>query len=108
MCSSDLRQYGTANVVNNYYYSQFLPSNPDAALYIREGGSAYASGNYSPTGLNIDAMRTQATPFAAIVPTITDAITAARQIVAQAGARGSNFGLDAIDLARITQISPLP
>ena len=106
--ATEVRTYGTANVVNNYYYSQFLPSNPDAALYIREGGSAYASGNYSPTGLNIDAMRTQATPFAAIVPTTTDAITAARQVVAQAGARGSNFGLDAIDLARITQVSPLP
>jgi pectate lyase len=102
---TEVRAYGNANIVNNYYYSQFLPSNPDAALYIREGGNAYASGNYSPTGLNIDAMGTQAAPFAAIVPTTTDAITAARQIVAQAGARGSNFGLDAIDLARITQIS---
>ena len=105
---TEVRTYGTANVVNNYYYSQFLPSNPDAALYIREGGTAYASGNYSPTGINIDAMRTQASPFAAIVPTTTDAITAARQIVAQAGARGLGFGLDAIDLTRITQISPLP
>jgi hypothetical protein len=102
---TEVRAYGNANIVNNYYYSQFLPSNPDAALYIRENGSAYASGNYSPTGLNIDAMSNRATPFAAIVPTTTDAITAARQIVAQAGARGSNFGLDAIDLARITQIS---
>jgi pectate lyase len=105
---STVRQYGTANVVNNYFYSQFLPSNPDAALYIRESGLTYASGNYSPTGINIDAMGTQTTPFAAIVPTATDAITAARQIVAQAGAQGSGFGLDAIDLARITQISPLP
>src|SRR2546427_10168809 len=84
---TEVRTYGTANVVNNYYCSQFLPSNPDAALYIREGGTAYASGNYSPTGINIEAMGTQASPFAAIVPTTTDAITAARQIVARSEER---------------------
>jgi pectate lyase len=103
-----VRQFGSANVVNNYYHSQALASNPDAALYIREGGIAYASGNYSPSGINIDAKGNRATPFAAIVPTTTDAITAAHQIVAQAGARGPRFGLDAIDLARIMQISLMP
>jgi hypothetical protein len=98
---------GTANVVNNYYYSSHT-SNPAAALSINEGGVAYASGNYSPSGINIDAMRNRSTPFPAVVPTTTDAITAAHQIIAQAGARGPNFGLDAIDQNRITQISLIP
>jgi pectate lyase len=106
-----VRAFGTANVVNNYYYSnhsQYQANNPDSALYIREGGVAYASGNYSPSGINIDAKRNRATPFAAIVPTTTDAITAAHEIVAQAGARGPNFGLDTIDQNGIAQISLMP
>src|SRR5439155_12065302 len=92
----------------NYYYSSTVPYNTDALL-VSEGGVAYASGNYSPVGLNIDVLRNQATPFAAaIVPSTTDAITAAHQIVAQAGARGPGFGLDAIDLSLINQLSLTP
>jgi pectate lyase len=98
---------GTANVVNNYYYSSHT-NNPAAAVNINEGGVAYASGNYSPIGLNINAVANRATPFPAPPITQTDAITAAHQILAQAGARGPNFGLDAIDQNRITQISLIP
>jgi hypothetical protein len=105
---TEVRTFGTANVVNNYYhsnYSQTTASDAGSALYIIEGGIAYASGNYSPSGMNIDAIGKRATPFAAIAPTTTDAIAAAHQIVAQAGARGPRFGLDTIDQNLIAQIS---
>jgi len=106
-----VRHRGWANVVNNYVLPQpYIATKPDGALFVpsSEGGIAYASGNYNPNGLNIDAMRNRTTPFAAIVPTTTDAITAAYQVVAQAGARGPRFGLDAFDLGRISQISLVP
>jgi pectate lyase len=101
-----VRAYGTANVVNNYYYSPTQVANPADALLLREGSVAYASGNYSQNGLNVDGQGNRSTPFAAIVPTsVTDAITAAHQIVAQAGARGARFGLDAIDLGYVLAVS---
>ena len=101
-----VRHNAWANVVNNYCFSTAAPT-ADAALYIREGGVAYASGNFSPSGINIDAKGNRATPFPAILPALfTDAITAAHQIVAQAGARGPNFGLDSADLNYIGQILP--
>ena len=101
---TNIRGYGTANVVNNYYYS----ATPSSALLVFEGAVAYASGNYSKELANIDAQGNRSTPFAApAITTQTDAITAAHQIVAQAGARGSNFGLDAIDLARVLTITPV-
>jgi hypothetical protein len=60
----------------------------------------------SQNGLNVDSQGNRSTPFAAVVPsTITGAITAAHQIVAQAGARGPRFGLDAVDQGFINQIS---
>ena len=100
-----VREYGTGNVVNNYYYSP----NPAAgsALQVITGGVAYVTGNYYQTGPNMDGKSNRATPFAAPAITQTDAITAAHQIVAQAGARGPRFGLDAIDLARILIVTPV-
>jgi hypothetical protein len=100
-----VRQRGWANVVNNYCFSAVAPT-ADAALYIREGGVAYASGNYSPNGININAMGNRATPFPAVVPTTTDALTAARQVVDRAGARGPRFGLDSADLGYVGQVVP--
>jgi pectate lyase len=102
-----VRQYGTANVVNNYYYSSTQTSNPANALMLLEGSVAYASGNYSQNGLNVDSQGNRSSPFAAIAPTTTDAITAAHQIVAQAGARNTGFGLDTIDLGYVLTISPV-
>jgi pectate lyase len=100
---TEVRSFGTANVVNNYYYSS---NNSPDPLYVDQGALVYASGNFSQNGLNVDARGNRSTPFAAVVPTtITDAITAAHQIVAQAGARGPRFGLDAIDQGLINQIS---
>jgi len=101
-----VRQFGTANVVNNYYYSSTQTTSASDALLLREGSVAYASGNYSQNGLNVNAQGGQLTSFAAIVPSnITDAITAAHQVVAKAGARGTNFGLDPFDQSRLGQIS---
>jgi chitodextrinase len=101
---TSIRHRATANVVNNYFFSAIAPG-AGAALYIAEGGIAYASGNYSPIGANINAEGNRATPFPADVPTTTDAITAGQQIVAQGGARGPNFGLDAADLNYVGQVS---
>jgi large repetitive protein len=103
---TSVRRNGTANVVNNFYYSAGN-TNPHSALYIVEAGIAYASGNASLNRMNIDAKGNRATPFPAIVPTTTDALTAARQILAQAGARGPRFDLDSTDLNLIGQILPL-
>lgn len=102
---TSVRHRGWANIVNNFYHSTLAPS-ADGALYIRENGIAYASGNASLNGINIDGRGNRATPFPAIAPTTTDALTAARQILAQAGARGPNFGLDTTDLGFIRQVSP--
>src|SRR6266852_4699834 len=76
-----VRQYGTGNVVNNYYYS----AAPSAGLSVGEGAIAYVNGNYGPSEPNLNTVGNQATPFAAPTLTQTDAITAAHQIVAQAG-----------------------
>jgi len=103
---TSVRHRSWANVVNNFYYSAIAPT-ANAALYVTESGIAYASGNRSPVGLNIDAMGNRATPFSAVVPSgITDAVTAALAVVAQAGARGAKFGLDSVDQDYIGQIPP--
>ncbi len=103
---TSVRHRAWANVVNNFYHSTLAPS-ADSALYVRENGIAYASGNASLNGINIDGRGNRATPFPAIAPTTTDALTAARQILSQAGARGSGFDLDSTDLNLIGQILPL-
>ena len=56
-------------------------------------------------GWDIDALGNRDTPFPAVTPRTTDAVTAARQVLARAGARGPRFGLDAIDLGYLDQIS---
>jgi pectate lyase len=105
---TSVRHNGTANVVNNYYSSS-PDRTADDALQIREGGIAYASGNYSPSGLDIDGMGNRATPFPAEPVSTTDAVTAAHQILAKAGARVSNkFDLDPTDQDYINQISLTP
>ena len=103
---TSVRRNGTANVVNNFYHSAGN-TNPHSALYIVEAGIAYASGNASMNGMSIDAQGNRATPFPAVEFTTTNALTAARQIVAQAGARGPNFGLDSTDLHYISHIVPV-
>lgn len=101
---TEVRTYGTANVINNYYYT---PSSSVAgnSIYVREGGSAYVSGNYSKNGVSVNSMGNRSTPYSATAPTTTDAHTAARQVIANAGARGPRFGLDAKDQAYMKSIS---
>jgi hypothetical protein len=98
--------YGTANIVNNYYYTTRGSSagNTISIAYIGAAG-AHVSGNHSQNGWNVNAQGNRSTPYPAVVPTMTDAITAANQVVAQAGARGPRFGLDAADQSHIGQIS---
>jgi hypothetical protein len=94
------------NVINNYYYSPDSSASSSKTIYMQDGASAYVAGNYSQNGWNINASGNGSTPYAAAVaPATTDAITAARQVVAQAGARGPRFGLDATDLGYIGQVS---
>jgi hypothetical protein len=40
--ATTVRQYGTANVVKNYYYSSTRTTNPGDALLLRESSLAYA------------------------------------------------------------------
>jgi hypothetical protein len=100
---TSIRAYGTANVVNNYYYTA-AASNGNNTIYLAEGGSAYVSGNYSKNGWNL-ATGDRATPFAAVEPATTDAVTAAKEVLAKAGARGPKFGLDSADQSFIGQVS---
>jgi hypothetical protein len=100
---TNIRSAATANVVNNYYYS----ANPASAVQVNEGAVAYVAGNYYQSGPNMDFKSNRATPFAAPAITQTDAITAAHEIVAQAGARGTRFGLDAYDLGRVLTVTPV-
>lgn len=99
-----VRAYGTANVVNNYYYTKESMT-ASRTIYIAEGGVAYTSGNYSKNGWNVNGNGNRSTPYSAISPTTTDALTAARDVLAKAGARGPRFGLDSADQNYIGQIS---
>jgi hypothetical protein len=65
---------------------------------------AYVSGNHSRNGWSVN-QSDRATPFSAVVPRTTDAITAAHEVVAKAGARGPRFGLDATDQNYLAQIA---
>jgi pectate lyase len=102
---TSVRADGTANVVNNYYYTAKPASSEASTIYVRQGGLAYARGNRSANGWDIDALGNRDTPFPAVAPRTTDAVTAARQVLARAGARGPRFGLDATDLGYLGQIS---
>ena len=101
---TEVRAYGTANVVNNYYYTSNPSSDATRAIYIEGGGVAYVSGNYSQNGWDIN-RGSRSTAFDADVPATTDAVTAAKEVLAKAGARGPRFGLDSTDQDYIGQIS---
>jgi hypothetical protein len=103
--------YGTANVVNNYYYSSGRQAgdgntaNERNTVYVGTGASSYVSGNYSQNGWNVNATGNRSTPYPAVVPATTDALNAAHDVIAKAGARGSKFGLDSEDQTYIRQVS---
>jgi hypothetical protein len=95
---------GTANIINNYYYTtKSSASNTINIGYIGVAG-AYVSGNYSQNGWSINGVGNRSTPYAAVAPRTTDAVTAAREVIARAGARGPKFGLDAADQTYVGQV----
>ena len=99
-----VRAYSKANVVNNYYYTTDAPSEP-RGVYITEGAVAHTSGNFSRNGSDLNKGQ-QSAPFATVAtPPTSDALTAAKEVLSKAGARGSKFGLDATDQAYIKSIS---
>lgn len=101
-----VRQHGTANVIANYYHStRSTGRGPEHVIYQAEGGVAYTQGNVSAQhGTTINDGNGAAAYPAEHVQT-TDALGAARLVVAGAGARGPNFGLDAVDAGYLKGIA---
>jgi hypothetical protein len=99
-----IRRRATANVVGNYYYS---PSRPTAAhaLVVDMQGRAHAASNTSGNGANINSSGTEQTAFPAVPVSITDACRAAYEVQEDAGARGANVDLDAVDSAHLARMS---
>jgi hypothetical protein len=92
------------NVVNNYYYSS-KSTGASNTVYSAEQGVVYAKGNYSRNGYNVDAQSTRSSELPAIKPTTTDVHTAAKDVIAKAGARGPKFGLDSTDQGYVGSVS---
>jgi LysM repeat protein len=103
LVGTTLQDFGNANVVNNYYYSTRARS---ASHTIWNDGTAksYVSGNVSKNGYHINGT-TRSTPFSCDPVSTTDALSAAKEVKAKAGARGPKFGLDSIDQGYLTQVS---
>jgi hypothetical protein len=105
----DFELYGTqaarrgwVNAINNVYYSTAARGS-GRALLAETGGRLFQGGNVGLNGVVIDG-GTEAAPFA--VPgwarvEATDAISAARAVLAEAGARS----LDTADAARVASVS---
>jgi pectate lyase len=91
-----VRDDATANVVNNYYYSTSRPTAAQA-LVVSGHARAYARGNHSGTGADVDGSGTERSGFSAASVRTTDACRAAYEVLAHAGARGPGLGPDAID-----------
>jgi pectate lyase len=91
-----VKTYALANVINNYYYTTYAPGAGNT-IFLDTGGSAYVSGNYSKNGWNLNGNGNRSTPYSAVSPATTDALTAAQQVLQSAGARGAKFGLDSAD-----------
>ena len=101
---TSIRFGAKGNVVNNYYYSS-QSTGASNAVYSAEQSGVYAKGNYSRNGYNVDAQSTRSSEFPAEKPSTTDAITAAKDVVAKAGARGPKFGLDSTDQNYVGSVS---
>jgi hypothetical protein len=99
-----VKTYATANVINNYYYTG-AGTSVGNTIFVTTGGSAYVAGNYSRNGHNLNGNGNRSTPYSAIAPATTDAVTAAVQVRQFAGARGPRFGLDSADQGYIGQVT---
>jgi hypothetical protein len=103
MSGTEVQQATKGNVVNNYYYSTRAYSTSHA-IVVGSGSQAYVSGNYSKNGWDVN-NGNRSTAFAADVPTTTDAVTAAKEVIVKAGARGPRFGLDSTDQGYVGSVS---
>jgi Carbohydrate binding module (family 6) len=101
--ATNVSLYGSANVVNNYYHT--TTASQSQSVQVGEGGSAYVSGNISHGGANVNGIGNRSTPYTAVTLATTDALTAAQQVLAHAGARGPRFTLDSVDQGYIKNIS---
>jgi hypothetical protein len=92
------------NIVNNFYSNPSGSTNDrNQAIIVCQGecsggnpssaAQAYAHGNYSADGINLDGKWIETTPFLAPPVDITDAIAACEQVLAHAGAKP----IDALD-----------
>jgi pectate lyase len=94
----------TANVVNNYYSSSIQPT-ASRALRVNKQGRAYASGNVTADGSNVNALGTETGEFSAPPITTANACKAAYEVRARAGARGPAFSLDSVDSGYIGRLT---
>jgi pectate lyase len=101
---TSVRQYGTANVINNYYFTKNSSASASSTIYVSEGGSVHASGNRSGNGWDVNARSNRSSAYSAIAPKTTDAVTAGKEVKAKAGARGPRFGLDTTDQGYVSQV----
>jgi hypothetical protein len=99
-----IRRNGTANVVSNYYRGSTQRA-ADHPLVVDRQGRAYAAGNQSSNGVNVDARGTETAAFASEPVAVTDACRAAVDIVDGVGARGPSFGLDALDSRQVGEVA---
>lgn len=102
----DFISYGTqiidnaqANVLTNYYWSSTQPT-ANRALRINTGGRAYANGNVSRNGANVDGQGTETAPFGAL-PLDREFICAA---VVNVKANAGALPHDSTDQAYLDQI----
>lgn len=91
-----------ANLVKNYYYSATRPLAKEA--FVIRDSRVHASGNVSGNGADVDARGTDATAFAAARVSVTDACTAAYRVQYEAGARGDDLDIDAVDRAHLSRL----
>jgi hypothetical protein len=103
-----VQKNATANVVNNYYHSASRPSASDT-LAVDRGGRAYAAGNRAGNGGDVDGEGTVRSAFSTASVSTSDACRAAAEVRSEAGARGGDFGPDAIDRGHLDDLpSRLP
>jgi pectate lyase len=89
-----------ANVVNNFYYSSLQPS-ARRALYVIQESQVFAQGNYSQNGANVDGEGNQLVPFGANPVDMSDACSAAHDVLSDAGVKPR----DVIDQQYLSAIS---
>ena len=113
-----------ANLVNNYYTGPegvphyrvitvcaesgpyYCPLDSDQPHVVQYAARAYVQGNVAnfPTTTSPNAQNTESAPFPAAAVRTTSACEAAADVLASAGARGPNFGLDELDRRALAEV----